>query len=79
MDIYTNPYNFQILFHYRLLQEIEYSSLCCIVNPYLSNLYTAVCFCYSHGPNFSPHPLSPLVTVSFFLFSPYVCESVSVL
>ena len=25
---------FQILFYYRLLQDLEYSSLCCKVNPY---------------------------------------------
>ena len=34
----------KILFHYRLLQDIEYSSLCCTVGPYgLSILYIVVC------------------------------------
>ena len=35
---------FQILFHYSLLQDIEYSSLCYTVGPsYLPILYIAVC------------------------------------
>ena len=33
MCIYMNIYIFQILFSYRLLQNIEYSSLCCTVGP----------------------------------------------
>ena len=34
----------QILFHYRLLQNTEYSSLCCTVGPcWLSILYIVVC------------------------------------
>ena len=37
---------FQILFHYRLLQDIEYSCLCYIVGPCcLSILYMVVCIC----------------------------------
>ena len=37
---------FQILFHYSLLQDIEYSSLCCTVGPCcLSILYIVVCIC----------------------------------
>ena len=37
---------FQILFHYRLLQDIEHSSLYYIVGPYgLSILCLAVCIC----------------------------------
>ena len=37
---------FQILFHYRLLQGIEYSSLCCTVSPCcLSILYIVMCIC----------------------------------
>ena len=32
---------FQILFHYSLLQDIEYTSLCFTVGP----LYTVVCIC----------------------------------
>ena len=39
-----NIYYFQILFHYRLLQDIKYSSLCYTVDPYcLSILCTVVC------------------------------------
>ena len=44
---FSYVYNlFQILFHYRLLQDIEYSSLCYTVNPYcLPILYLVVCIC----------------------------------
>ena len=39
-------YFFQIIFHYKLLQVIEYSSLCCAVNPFcLSILYIVVRIC----------------------------------
>ena len=46
--IYINIYTyvlFQILFHYRLLQDTEYSSLCYTVGPCLPILYTVVCIC----------------------------------
>ena len=37
---------FQILFHYRLLQDIEYRSLCYTVGPCcLCILYIVVCIC----------------------------------
>ena len=37
---------FQILFHYRLLEDIEHSSLCYTVGPcWLSILYIVVCIC----------------------------------
>ena len=37
---------FQILFHYRLLQDTEYSSLCYTVGPCcLFILYIVVCMC----------------------------------
>ena len=37
---------FQTLFHYRLLQDIEYNSLCYTVGPcWLYILYTVVCIC----------------------------------
>ena len=37
---------FQILFHYRLLQDIDYSSLCYTVGPCcLPILYIVVCIC----------------------------------
>ena len=39
-------YFFQILFPYRLLQNIEYSSLCYTVGPrWLSVFYIVVCIC----------------------------------
>ena len=41
---YTNIFLFYILLHYRLLQDIEYSSLCYIVGPcWLPILYIVVC------------------------------------
>ena len=44
--IYIYLFLFQILFHYRLLQDIEYSSLCYTVNSCcLSILYVVVCIC----------------------------------
>ena len=62
---------FQIFFHYRLLQDIEYSSLCYTVNLFcLSILYIVACICKSHTPNLSL-PLSPLVIK--ILFSMSVC------
>ena len=36
---------FHILFHYGSLQNIEYSSLCYVVGPCLSILYTVLCTC----------------------------------
>ena len=45
LAIYTHLF-FQILFHYKLLHNIEYSSLCYTVNPcFLSLLYTVVYIC----------------------------------
>ena len=61
-----------VIFPYRLLQNIEYSSLCYTVGPcWLSTLYIIVSICYpSHNPPF------PLGKPKFVC---YVCESVSVL
>ena len=43
---------FQILFPFRLLQNIEQSSLCSTVGPcWFSLLNTAVCACQSQTPN----------------------------
>jgi hypothetical protein len=66
---------FQVLFQYRLLQNIEYSSMCYILwHCWLSNLYLLVCICLSQTPNL------PLLSFPFgnhkFVF--YVCECVSV-
>ena len=60
--------------HYRLLQDIEYSLLCYIVNPcYLSILCIVVCVCCSHTPNLSLlSTLSLLVTISLFPMSLYI-------
>ena len=42
---------FQILFHYSLSQDIDYSSLCYTVGHYqLSILYIVVCICQSQSP-----------------------------
>ena len=56
-----------ILFHYGLLQNIDYSSLCSIIGPCsLPILYIIVCIYESQTPSaFLPHSLS--VFVSFFL------------
>ena len=46
---YTYIYIFQIIFHYRLLQNIEHSSMCYIVGPWcLCILYIEVSICQSH-------------------------------
>ena len=66
---------FQIIFHDRLLQNIEYCSLCYKVNPYcLSILCIVVCTCQLHTCNRS------LSTFPFgnYQFVFYVCDSVSV-
>ena len=41
INLYT--YIFQILLHYRLLQDNQYSSICYRVGPYISSLYMCVC------------------------------------
>ena len=67
--IYINTHMyivFQILFHYRLLQDINIVP-CAITRSLLFvYLYTAVCICYSQTPNLS---LPPLVTISLFSMS----------
>ena len=69
----------KVLFHYALVQDIEYSSLCNRVGPYyLSILYIMVCICSSQTPNLTVPQPPPLL-----LGNPkavlYVPESVSVL
>ena len=60
---------YHILFHYNLLQDTEYSSLCYVVGPCcLSVLYTVV--------GISLHPAFPFYNCKFSLSA---CESVSVL
>ena len=64
---------FQIFFHYRLLQDIEYSSLCYTIGPCCSSiLYTAVCICYSQAPDLSLPTSFPFGSKKFVF---YVCES----
>ena len=41
--MYTSVFFFSILFHYTLLQDIDYSSLCYAVNPCC--LYIVMCIC----------------------------------
>ena len=66
---------FQIVFPYRLLQHIEYSSLCYTVGPCWSSIvYTLVSICWYQPPNL-PHPPF-LLGNHMFVF--YVSKSVSI-
>ena len=67
----------QVLFPFRLLLNIEQSSLCYAVSPcWLSILSIVVCLCQSQTTNLSlPQPF-PFGNHKFVF---YVCESVSVL
>ena len=47
MYIYIYTYIFQIIFHYRLLEDIEYSSLCYIVVPCLLSFSVSVQFSHA--------------------------------
>ena len=59
---------FQIIFHYRLLQDTEYSSLCYTVGPCcLSILHIVVCtdsFCREVGEDSSRHRTVPRIARS---------------
>ena len=68
---------FSDFFPYRLLQNIEYTSLCYTVGPCcLPILYIVVCICQSQSPNLSlPPPFFPFGNHQFVF---YVCESLSV-
>jgi len=59
---------FQILFPYRLLQNIEYNSLCYIVGScWLSIfMYSSVYMLIQNSYFIPPHTLSPLVIISLF-------------
>ena len=73
--IHIYIYFFQILFQFRLLQDIEYSSLYCTQGPcQLSVLYMYQCVYFAPKLLIYPSPLSSLVTISF-----YVCKSIPVL
>ena len=57
---------FHILFPYKLLQNIEQSSLCCTVGPcWLSILYTGVCPCQS-------------INIYFMIFSHNICLQIQI-
>ena len=59
---------FQILFPFRLLQNIEQSSLCYTVGLcWLSIINIAVCTCQSQTPNLSLRPTIPPGNHKFFL------------
>ena len=75
--IHTNMSIFFRFFSlYRLLQNIEYSSLCYTGGPYLlSILYIVVCICQSQTPNLSLLLLSP----GNHKFAFYIHDSTSVL
>ena len=78
----------QILSHYRLLQDIEYSSLCCVVGPCsLSILYMVVCICQSHSPNlslslpfpFGNHSLYLCLWIYFCFINKFIFSGVALL
>ena len=60
---------FQILFHYRLLQDIDYSFLWYKVGPYC---LFYILLCVSTNPKFLVYP-SFLLSVTVSLFSMWVC------
>ena len=76
---HTYIFFFQILFPHRLLQNIEYNSLCYTVSLYwLSILYILLCVFVNAKLLIYPFPspqLSPLETIS--LFSMYVQRNTS--
>ena len=75
---YIYIFLFQIIFHYRLLQIIEHSSLCNTVGPCsLPILYIVVCVCSSKTTDLS-FPLPGSVPLGNHKFVFYVCESISV-
>ena len=65
---------FQIIFHYRLLQDIEYSSLRYAAGPCPSIL----CVVVSVNPKFLTYPSPPFHFSNYKLVF-YVCESISVM
>ena len=60
LSLHACIFFFQVFFPYRLLQNIEYSSLGCTVGPFLKSiLYIAVCICWPQlpiYPSFLPLP-----------------------
>ena len=77
---YTYIYKYILFFFfynlccYRLLQDIEHSSLCSTVGPcWLFNLYIVVCIFQSQTPNLS----LPSLCFNGYKFAFYVYESIS--
>ena len=72
---------FQILCPFRLLQNVEYSSLCYTVGPcWLSILNIVVCICLAQTPTNLSHPTFPLYKPCLFPSLCFlVCGTVSVL
>ena len=67
---------FQVLSHYGLLQDIDYSSLCDAVGLLaICFIYSSVCVCYTQVPNLSLH--TPHFHFGNHALVFYVCESVS--
>ena len=70
---------FQILFPFRLFQNIEQSFLCYTVGRcWLSILNIAVCTCLSQTPNPSPRPFAPrnhkfVLWVCFYFVNKFTC------
>ena len=60
--------SFQIIFNYRFLPDIDYSSLSCTVGLCLSVLHTVMCICWSQTPDLSLL-LIPLVAIHLFSVS----------
>ena len=64
---------FQIIFHDRLLQDTEYSSLCYAEGPYLSILYTVACiafidtYCISGAEHFTRDMAHKFKWISAFM------------
>ena len=64
---YTYIPSFQILFPYKLLQNIELSSLCYTVGPFwLSILHIIMYICSSQPPNLSLSPFFPFSNHKLF-------------
>ena len=72
---HTHIYIFQILFLYKLLHDIEYSSLGYTAGPYcLSVLYTEVCICPSQAPSISLFSPVPFGSCKLAFLWQWVCE-----
>ena len=64
---------FQIIFHYRLLQDSEYSSLCYTVGPCCSSILYIGVYILIQTPNLSLPTPTPLVTIICFHMLSIIC------